>query len=101
MSEAGTSGGGGDDGHEVADLVRQLRAELATIAEQGVRRQERLQAFDEQLRQMEGSLHAEVDRLRSTGSAVDLLTDELCQIFQEVRAERDDLSESLVEVRSG
>lgn len=93
-------GGGVSDG-EVVALVRDLRAELQAITEGELRRQSRLAAFDQQVAQMEGSIRSEVERLRSTGAAVELQTDLLRQALDGVHGDQglDGVREELQRLR--
>ncbi len=100
MSQAGSERGDGDIAsvEDLTDLVGVLRAELQSIRERELRREGRLVTFDQQVAQMEASLEEEVERLRSTGSAVDLITEHLRIAVRELLAERQELSETLAEL---
>jgi len=80
MSDAEARHAGGDElGPDVVELARALRSELRSLNEGELRRQARLVAFNQQMAEMEGSIHREVERLRTTGSVVELLADLLRQ----------------------
>ncbi len=83
---------------DLTELVGTLRAELQSIRERELRREGRLVTFDQQVAQMEASLEAEVERLRTTGSAVDLITEHLQIAVRELLAERKELSDALGEL---
>jgi chromosome segregation ATPase len=85
---------------DLSGVVAELRAELESIRERELRRETRLAAFDQQVAQMEASLEAEVERLRSTGSAVDLITEHLRIAARELLTEREHMSGELDDLRT-
>jgi chromosome segregation ATPase len=64
---------GGDGRH----LLDQLRDELLAFAERELRREERLAAFEQRITEVEAAIQVEVERLRLTGDAFGLLTDQM------------------------
>ncbi|MEX2292894.1 MAG: hypothetical protein WD691_03825 [Acidimicrobiales bacterium] len=89
MSDSqGPDGTGEGVGGEVVDLARALRSELQALDEGELRRQARVVAFDQHMAQMEASIRSEVERLRTTGSVVELLADLLRQSLAEVQSDR-------------
>ena len=85
---------------ELIQVVAELRAELQSIRERELRRESRLVTFDQQVAQMEASLEKEVERLRTTGSAVDLITEHLRIAVRELLGEREHMAGELDDLRA-
>ena len=85
---------------ELTQVVAELRAELQSIRERELRRESRLVTFDQQVAQMEASLEKEVERLRTTGSAVDLITEHLRIAVRELLGEREHMAGELDDLRA-